>query len=505
MSSRPNASAGNDGSSAGIARGMSWLAANKIATMMLSFGSMMILARLLSPADFGVMAAAMLVVALASAIFEGAFGINLLRRAQLDDRSVATTFWLSVIVGITTFAVIAAFSPAVEAFFRFENLAWILLVAGSSIIFKSFGAVSQSLLQRRGQFRLLSITNMVSYLAGNTLCSIALASQGYGVWSLVIGGTLTVIIESLANLFSAKVPVFTVPSREAAREVFRLSGWFAVSQVLNWAATAGANAVTGRMLGAEALGIYSRGWKLIDIIVGATAQPMQRVLLPSFARKQDDLQVVSRAFLKALDVAVIGFSSISVFAMVHAEPIVLVALGSQWSGTVPVVQLLFAALIPRCCYKISEAVAYACGSSFGATMRQGIYAALIIGGALIASPFGPTAVAAAVFLALWGFYILSLGYVVSITKASVAFLITVHARALILILPAALVDLSIVKLSPLSFWPGHLAGGLAGVAVLAFTILTVPKLLLGEALGGIRTSAGLKLKRRLSIAVIRKA
>lgn len=504
MSSQPDARAGKDHASAEIVKGMSWLAANKIATMLLSFASMMILARLLSPADFGVMAAAMLVVALASAIFEGAFGINLLRRGQLDDRSVATTFWLSIAVGVTTFAVIAAFSPAVEAFFRFEDLAWVLLVAGSSIIFKSFGAVSQSLLQRGGRFRLISITNTLSYLAGNTVCSITMASQGYGVWSLVIGGTLTVVIESIANLFCAKVRIFSPLSLAAAKEVFRLSGWFAVSQVLNWAATAGANAVTGRMLGAQALGIYSRGWKLIDIIVGATAQPMQRVLLPSFARRQGDLQDVTRTFLKALEVAVIGFASISVFAMVHAEAIVLVALGSQWSATVPVVQLLFAALIPRCCYKISEAVAYACGSSFGATIRQAVYAAMIIGGAIIASPMGPTAVAAAVLIALWCFYIVSLGYVVSITKCSMSLLVAVHARAFILILPAGLVDLGFQALAPLSFWPGHLAGGIVGMAVLGFTALTVPKVMLGEALSGIRTSFWSQLKERLSVAVTRK-
>ncbi|WP_162301989.1 oligosaccharide flippase family protein [Croceibacterium ferulae] len=483
---------------------MSWLAANKVATMLLSFGSMMILARLLSPADFGVMAAAMLVVALASAIFEGAFGINLLRRAQLDDRSVATTFWLSVVVGLTTFLVIAAFSPAVEAFFSFDNLAWVLLVAGSSIIFKSFGAVSQSLLQRRGQFRLLSITNILSYAAGNTICSIALAVQGYGVWSLVIGGTLTVVLESLANLYCAKVPVFIAPSRAAASEVFRLSGWFALSQVLNWAATAGANAVTGRTLGAEALGIYSRGWKLIDIIVGATAQPMQRVLLPSFARKQGDLHDVNRAFLKALEVAVIGFAAISAFAMIHAEAIVLVALGSQWTATVPVVQLLFAALLPRCCYKISEAVAYACGSSLGATVRQAVYAVMIVGGAIIASPMGPTAVAAAVFVALWCFYIVSLGYVLSITRGSASLLIAIHFRALVLVLPAALVDLALLLLSPFSFWPGHLAGGLVGLAVLGLTIIIAPRSLLGDALSGIRASAELKSRQFRNVAAKRQ-
>lgn len=485
-------------STRGIATGISWLAANKLVTMLLSFGSMMVLARLLTPADFGIMAAAMLVVALASAIFEGAFGINLVRRAEIDDRSVATTFWLSALVGLITFLIVAVFSPAVESFFDFRDLTWIVLVAASSILFKAIGSVSQSLLQRRGQFRLLATTNSLSYMIGNTVCSIILALQGFGVWSLVIGSTITAILESFANLVFARIPLLVAPSRAAASEVFRLSGWFAVSQVLNWAATAGANAVTGRFLGAEALGIYSRGWKLIDILVSATAQPMQRVLLPSFARKQRDLEDLNGAFIKALDVAAFAFTALSGFAVIHAQPLVLLVLGPQWTATVPVVQLLFAALLPRCCYKISEALAYACGSSFGATMRQAMYAAMVIGGAIFASRWGPAAVAAAVSIALWAFYLISIGYVVSITRVSITSLFATHLRAILLTAPALIVDFGVLMLAPVSFWPAHFVAGLSGMFIMALTLVAAPGLFLGKALSGSRATGAVRLKQALS-------
>lgn len=503
MSSEPNVSFDRRGSVGGIAAGMGWLAANKFVTMVMSFGSMMILARLLSPADFGIMAAAMLVVALASAIFEGAFGINLVRRSDLDDHSVATTFWLSAAIGLLTFLAIAIVSPGVEAFFDFENLAWVLFVASSSILFKAIGSVSQSLLQRRGQFQLLATTGVTSYFIGNCVCSVVLAWQGFGVWSLVIGSTATAVIESLTNLSFARIPWRVPPSRAAAGEVFRLSGWFAVSQVLNWGATAGANAVIGRTLGAGPLGIYSRGWKLLDIIVSATAQPMQRVLLPAFAEKHGDWNDVNRAFIKALTIAAFIFTAFSALAVIHARAAVLVALGAQWTATIPIVQLLFAALLPRCCYKISEALAYACGSSFSATVRQAIYAAMVVGGAIIGSHWGPTAVAAAVSLALWCFYLISLAYVVAITGIQTSALVAAHTRAVLLVAPGAIVDVGLLTVAPLPFWSAQVVAGCSGVAVILMTFFVAPKFLLGDNLiqfrwalaGRIKQAAWTKLLR----------
>lgn len=495
MRSEPAAGANQRSSARAIATGMSWLAANKLVTMLLSFGSMMILARLLSPSDFGIMAAAMLVVALASAIFEGAFGINIVRRSDLDDLSVATTFWLSALIGLVTFLIIAAFSPAVEAFFKFEHLSWVLLLAASSLLFKAVGSVSQSLLQRRRQFHLLATTSVGSYLIGNCFCSILLASSGFGVWSLVVGSTITAVLESVANLVFAKIPLRIAPTRAAASEVFRLSGWFAVSQVLNWAATAGANAVIGRTLGAGPLGIYSRGWKLLDTIVSATAQPMQRVLLPSFAQKQRDLRDVNRAFLKALNVAAFVFAALSGFAVIHAQAAVLIALGPQWTATVPVVQLLFAALLPRCCYKISEALAYACGGSFGATVRQTIYAGMVVGGAIVGSQFGPSAVAAAVSVALWCFYFISLAYVVAITGVSVSSLLRIHTRAIMLTAPGFIVDLSVLALIPIPFWPAQMVGALLGASVVLVTCLAAPRTVLGETLSDLRMGLAVHVRR----------
>jgi PST family polysaccharide transporter len=478
------------------AAGMSWLAGSRLVLMALGLLAMMVLGRLLSPADFGVMSAAMAVIALASALFEGAFGINIVRQTDLSDRQIAATFWLSAALGVVMFVAIILAAPAVERFFGFPDLSYVLVASAFIVLFKSVGSVSQSLLQRRQRFRTIAQTAVLSYIGGSFFVGISMALTGYGVWALVAGAVLSTALESVTNLVCARVPLRPLPDRASSGEVLRFSGWFTLSQVLAWAANAGANAVTGRTLGAEALGVYSRGWKLLDILVAASAQPMQRVLLPGFSRLHDDRASAGRAFVKALTLSVCAFAVISVMAISHAQAIVLIALGPQWERTVPVVQLLFLALVPRCCFKVSEAFAFALGRSLSATIRQAIYAVLMVGGAILGSRYGAVGVAAATCLAIWIFYLVSLGQVVAMGAISSRKLLVVHLRGLALTTPAAIADLLVLYASPANFWLDQFLGASIGVTVLLLAYLVVPGVLLGSALNEMRSAVWLHVKRR---------
>ncbi|MFZ0266648.1 lipopolysaccharide biosynthesis protein [Caulobacter sp.] len=483
-----------------VVTGFSWLMIARLAVMALSFISTAILARILTPADFGVMAAAWLVLALTNAVFEGSFGIGVVQRAEIDDNYISTTLYMSLILAIAMFAIVAVAAPLVEHFFRFPHLGAILTVTAVTLIFKAGGSVSQALLQRRRQFAALAIINIGTYALGFCIVSTVMALKGYGVWSLVGGAVVGGVTEAVASLIVARVPIRVRPDRESMRHVVKTSGFFTISQVLAWAANAGANAVIGRSLGAIPLGIYSRGWKLLDVAVSATAAPMHKVLLPAFARLQNDQEAARRALLKSLSLAAPLFGMVSIFVVLHAHAIVMIALGPKWGDTVIVVQLLFSALIPRCAYKISESLAVGFGRSGAAVVRQGLYAVLMVGGSIIGAMHGPTGVAVAVSIAIWIFYGISLSYAAHLADLRLLALVGLHARSLALGLPVILADLIVMRLlAPVNFWVSELGGGAAGGLVLLALAVLSPDSWLGSELANVRRgvrSRLLALKQR---------
>jgi PST family polysaccharide transporter len=471
--------------------------------MGLTFLSTGVMARLLSPAEFGVMAAAMVVIALTDAVFDGAFGIGIVQKEELSDDYIATTLTLSVLLATGMFAVIALSAKAIQGFFGFPGLAAVLTVTAITLLLKAFGSVSRALLIRRQRYHNLAITTVVTYVAGYCLTSPLLALAGAGVWALVGGALVATATEAAINLAFARTPLKPTIRRADVREVFSSSGLFTLTRLLNWASSTGANAVVGRTMGAEALGLYSRGTKLLEIATSATAQPLQRVLFPAFARLQNDPPAARAALLRALALAVPFFAILSAALAIHARAIILIVLGPKWVESVPIAQILFLALVPRCTYKISESLAFGFGRSASTAIRQGFFALLAIAGPAIAAPYGAPGVAAAAALAIYLFYLSSVGYAAALVKLEARILALVHLRALMLALLFGFVDMEASKLSGgLGFWPAQLIGAAAGGLVIAALFMWGPSSWIGTAIADLR-QASLKFVRRLTTSASR--
>jgi len=481
-----------------IVSGIAWLSAGRMVAMLLSFVSTAVLARLLSPADFGMIAAAMIVVELSGVIFEGAFGIGIVQRHELSDRCASNTLWLSVIVGLIFMILTMLCSSFVQNFFNFPFLESVLLVSSLSLFFKALGNVSSALLRRKGSFRILAIINVGCYLFSYGPIAIVMAWNGYGVWSLVMGSISATALESLFSFAYAKVSMKRPPSYQEAKEVFSVSGYFTLTQTLNWAARTGANIVVGRMLGAESLGFYSRGWKLLEVVTNATATPLHSVLLPAFSRMQHDPNKARKALIKALTVAVPVFSVISVFAIVHSKAIVLIALGSKWTEVVPVAQFLFLALVPRCCYKITESVTFGFGRSGITMMTQGLYAVLMVGGAVLGVHNGAVGVAFYISLAVSLFYVCSLLFASRIVQARFIEITVIHLKAIFVALCVTLLDVGIMSLFPEHmFWIREIVGcGLSLIAVIC-SFVYLPESFVGNVFASLRSDGIDKFKQRL--------
>ncbi len=470
--------------------GMRWLAIGKLVSMAISFVTTAVLARLLTPYDFGVMAVVLLVIALSNAIFEGAFGMGVTIKKDIDEGYIATTFWLSVILSAILVGVLWVISPWLEGFFHMPHLAAIIRFTSTSLIFNAASNVSYSLMRRSGQFRTIAIYQVGCSLIGYGPVSIGLALMGYGVWALAVGQVAVAVLTSVAALVLAKMPYHRFIQRQHIGHVFATSGFLTVSQILNWAALTGSNSVVGRMLGATQLGLYSRGWKLLDLVTTVSAQPMSEVLFPAFARMQDDPERARKALERALAVAVPFFATIAALTIAQSQFIVWVSLGPKWADTAVIMSILFLALVPRCCYKVSESVTVAFQRSGSAALRQGLYAAAMIGFSALAAPHGPVWVAVGASAAVTIFYLSSLGYAMRLVGLSFLRVIEVHIRAAILAGIIFLIDRVVTAgILPLSFFVANIVGGAIGLGVAIALFLYLPGNLLGEALIDLRAQA----------------
>jgi len=488
------------GASAHIAKGLLWLVGGRLANAVLSFGSTAVLARLLTPRDFGIVAASWIVLALANTLFDGAFGVNLLRKRLQRPEDVRTTLTMGMMVAAVFMLIVVATAPLIGGFFRFPDLPMVLAISSLVIPCKAIYAIGTAQLQRANSFAAIAGATLAGQLLGYVVVAIPLSLMGAGIWSLVAAIVVSGIAEATFVGVRARLPLRPMLDPEAVREVAR-TGLFSVANIMNWIANTGANAIVGRLMGAADLGLYSRGWKLLDLVVGATATPLSRALLPNLAKLRDDRDRLERAFLDVLGIVLPGYAVLSALLALQSPLIVYLALGSQWGDTVPVAQIMFATLLPRCAVKVSENFAVALGRSMSTAVRQALYAMFMVSGTLVGWRAGINGVAVAASAAMILFYLISMHYAVRIGGIDAGAVLTRHVRALLLGALTAAVDFALLRLLQNQAMPiRHLIAGSTAALATGLLFLAAPAFWIGDANAG---KFRLMIGNRLRFAVPR--
>lgn len=460
--------------------GVRWLVVGRLLVMALSLIGTAVLSRLLTPLEFGMMAAALAVIGFADSMFEGAFGLNLIHARTINEQDIATSFWSVFALSVLLATAIVSFSPLVERFYSTNGIAITIAVSSLVVVARGLGAIPRAIMQRAGDFRGLVGSNTVAYLVGQFAVSIVLALLGFGVWSLVWGGVITGAIEAGLNMIQSRLKPWRRISPQGALILVRESSPYALSQLLTWGANSGSSIIVGRTLGIVSLGLFSRGWRLVDIISALVSTPVQRVLFPAFANLRGDT-LRARAVMESaqrLGLPIFGLAAAA--AALHAPAIVRLLLGPAWLEVIPILQLLALGLLPRCAYKVTESLAFGLGGSTGTAVRSAIQAALLVGAAFIGGLFGLLHVAAFLSAAMWIYYLISVGYAASLVAMTAGELLRLHARALLPVAIFGIVDsLAAIAVPETWFWIRQIFGAAAGLLAATLFLAIAPRALLG--------------------------
>ncbi|NUN24154.1 MAG: oligosaccharide flippase family protein, partial [Candidatus Jettenia caeni] len=245
-----------------------------------------ILARLLTPKDFGIVSAAMVVVRLSEVFAQIGIGPAIVQRQDLKTVHLRTGFTISCLSGLSLTGLISSLAPQISVFFHMEELIPVIRGVSLVFLFQGISLVAESLLQRELQFRWLAIIQSLSYAVGYGIVGISLAFLGFGVWSLVIAYLSQMAFKSIFLLKVKPHPKRLALERRAIAELMYFGGGFTLARIGNAIAGQGDYLVVGRWLGANALGLYSRAYQLMTIPAMLFAKILDTVLFPAMAQIQ---------------------------------------------------------------------------------------------------------------------------------------------------------------------------------------------------------------------------
>lgn len=319
--------------------GSAWAAASQFSQLFLQFGVGIILARLLDPAEYGLVALGTVFLVILQTFAEGGFGLAVIQRKDLTDEDCSTAFWFNLAAAIPILALVWTLAPFVSAFYNEPELTPVLRAMGFSILCSMPVVVHRARLERALNFRHLTLIQLPSFLVGAAV-GITMAWQGKGVWALVAMSLVSASLSSVAIWISSPWrPRFVFLSR-SFREMFGFGVKSAVEKVFQTLFQNLLTIIIGRSFSATEVGFYNRARQYQQLPAQSIYAVILRVLLPMLSSVQGDKSKMRLAFLHSIRIAAIASCPVFAGLAAVAHPLVETLIGAKWLPCVPYLQLL---------------------------------------------------------------------------------------------------------------------------------------------------------------------
>jgi O-antigen/teichoic acid export membrane protein len=313
--------------------------AAQAAAFVLRTGSMVVLARLILPRDFGLVAMVTAFTGFLGLLRDGGLPMAAVQRPTITHDQMSTLFWINVAIGGCLALLCGLAAPMLVRFYGEPRLFWISPVLGLAFVFNGASIQHRALLQRALRFRLLAAIDLGS-LALSTGLAIGAAVAGAGYWAIVV---MTVVLPAVGAV-GAWVTTQWVPGPPRRGSGVRSMLWFGGTVTLNtifvYVAYNTDKVLLGRVWGAEALGIYGRAYQLINIPLDNLNASLGLVAFPALARLQDNRARMREYFLKGYSSFHCVILPLIAVSLLFADDIVRVLLGPRWSAAVIIFRLL---------------------------------------------------------------------------------------------------------------------------------------------------------------------
>lgn len=415
-------------------RGGGLLSLAAVAQVLLQFVTVGILARILNPYDFGVAAAALVMIELSQSMAQLGMRPAVVQRFELSEVDIRSAYTLTVVLSLVLAAAVFLLAGPIAVALNTPAAKPMLQVLSLVFVIQSQGAVAEGLAARHKQFGLLAARRVTSYLVAYGLVGITCALMGLGAWALVAAKLADAIVTAVLLSIGAphsRRPLF---HRAATRRLSGFGAGYTVNQIANTLANQSDYMVVARTLGVVPLGLYSRSYQIMRLPAQLIGNVVEDVAFPGFSSIQNEPERMARGFYRALLMMNIVLYLAAAGCVVLAPEIIAVALGPKWGTAAPLLQMFALAIPFRSTQRLATTISFSTGTNWPIAIRQIIYFLSVVAGAWFGSAWGLNGVVVGVSMAILIQTAIQFQLTMRLTGLSMGRLMAAHLRPV----PAAL-------------------------------------------------------------------
>lgn len=375
-------------------RGGAITLAAQAAKFVLRMGSTVVLARLLTPADYGLVAMVAAVVGVAVVLRDLGLSTATIQKATISQAQLTNLFWVNLLVGLLLTLIVAACGPVIAWLYGDWRITSITLLLAPSFVLAGLGVQHRALLARQMRVATRSAIELLSLSTG-IACGIVLAAADWGYWSLVAMALSTELSDMVFTWVACRWRP-GLPSRSGnIFEMLRFGGGVSIATFINYVARNVDNVLIGWYWGPLTLGIYNRAYQLFMLPLQQVSAPLNAVVFPALSRLQSDAKHYRRYYLRVL--AIICFVGMPMAAMfvVLAPEMVQLCLGRNWGEVVPVFQVLGIAALFQPVTNTTGWLYLTLRRTKELVVWTAIWTTIVVVSFVVGLPFGAVGVAAA--------------------------------------------------------------------------------------------------------------
>lgn len=321
-----------------VVRSFAFKLLESVGTQLISFVVYIVLARLLGPTEYGVLAMLTIFTSIAQVFVQSGLNTALIQKKEINEADRSSVFWLSLGIAAALYALLFACAPMIAAYFAMPRLCDLMRVLALMLLPGALVSVQQAVAAREMKFKKLMISTLIATVLSGTL-GIVMAYRGFGVWALVA--------RELGNQLCL-CAILTVTVRWRPRLVFDLGrvktlvafGWkLLVSSLIDTVYGKLRDLVIGKKYNSDTLAFFNKGKQFPELMMNVVNGSIQSVMLPVLSRAQDDPGEFKRKMRRSIMVSsYLVFPLMAGLAMV-AKPLISVLLGAEWLPAVPFLQV----------------------------------------------------------------------------------------------------------------------------------------------------------------------
>ena len=443
----------------------------------LRVGSLSVLARLLSPKDFGLVGMVAALTGILSMFRDFGLSAASIQHVHVTEEQTSTLFWVNILAGGLLAIITAASAPLVASFYHEPRLYWVTIAMASTFLLNATGIQHSARLQRELRFTAVSIIDTGSWVV-STGVGIAAAEAGWGYWSLV-AMAIALPLTTTVSFWIATGWIPRTPSRSAGiGSMMRFGGTLTANGFIVYVASNFEKVLLGRYWGADAIGIYGRAYQLIRIPTDTLTGAIGEVAFSALSRLQEDPPRLRSYFLKGYSLVLALTLPATVACGIFAPDLIGFVLGPKWKEAAPIFRLLTPTILVFALANPLSWLVSAIGMVVRGLKMSLVIAPLLIGSYFLGLSYGPKGVAFAYSAIMLLWLVPVAAWSVHGTAISLKDVVTTASRPLIASIVAGAVAFGACSLY--GRYEQHLARLVLGGLVLTVTYLVIILYVMGQ-------------------------